>query len=228
MEQIAPGISRWTSPHPTWRSTVEEVVSYSLVEDGVLALVDPMLPAHDDPRRALLLGQLDEMTASAERVELLITIPYHTRSCESLYERYWSSLPTRIWGHSGVKKRLTRHAPLQVVPSTATGAAVEIADGVALAYTIGKPRRNESPLYFPALRTLVFGDAIVGAQGGLRFWNQSSSADAAWYRDVFAPTLQPLLEHDIEHVLVTHGPAVVGDGRRVLEECLAAEPVRIY
>ena len=60
---------------PTWRSTVEEVVSYALVEDGVLALVDPMLPAHDDPRRALLLGQLDEMTASAERVELLISSP---------------------------------------------------------------------------------------------------------------------------------------------------------
>ena len=32
MEQIAPQIYRWTAPHPEWRSSVEEVVSYALVE----------------------------------------------------------------------------------------------------------------------------------------------------------------------------------------------------
>jgi len=228
MEQIAPGIHRWTAPHPTWRTSVEDVVSYALVDGDALVVVDPQLPTANDLRRAPLLARLDEMTATAARLELLITMPNHARSAESLYERYWDSLPTSIWGHAGVKLRLTRHAPLQHIPLTPASTVVEIADGSALAFAIGKPRRSETPLYLPRLRAVAFGDAVVGAQGGLRFWNQSSSAGAEWYRDVFAATLRPLLERDIEHVLVAHGPCVIGDGRRALEECLAADPVSMY
>jgi hypothetical protein len=228
MEQIAPQIYRWTAPHPEWRSSVEEVVSYALVDGEALALVDPLLPSQDDARRAPLLADIDEMIGEARRLELLVTIPYHTRSAETFYERYSRTVPTLIWGHSGVKKRLTRLAPLEVIPQSATGEAAEIADGAVLAYTIGKPRRSEYPLYFPGLRAVVFGDAVVGALGGLRFWNQGSSTGAAWYRDVFAATLRPLAEQDIEYALTTHGPAALADGRRALEECLAAPPVDLY
>src|SRR5665647_3475823 len=52
MEQIAPQIYRWTAPHPEWRSSVEEVVSYVLVNGEALAFVDPLLPSEDDARRA--------------------------------------------------------------------------------------------------------------------------------------------------------------------------------
>ena len=228
MEQIGPGIYRWTAPHPEYRSQVEEVVSYALVDGDVLALVDPLLPAENDARRAPLLAELDVMVGAAKRLELLITNPYHTRSAETLYERHSRTLPTVIWGHGGVKKRLTRLAPLEVIPQSATGEAAEIAEGCAEAYTIGKPRRAEYPLYFPRLRAVAFGDAVVGAEGGVRFWNQSSGTGAAWYRDVFAPTLRPLAERDIEYVLVTHGPSGLEDGRRALEECLAAPPVDLY
>lgn len=228
MEQIAPGIHRWTAPHPEYRSKVEEVVSYALTDGDVLALVDPLLPAENDARRAPLLAELDVMVGAARRLELLITIPYHTRSAETLYERHSRTLPTVIWGHGSVKKRLTRLAPLEVIPQGAVGTATLIAEGVAEAYTIGKPRRAEYPLYFPRLHAVAFGDAVVGAEGGLRFWNQSSGTGAAWYRDVFAPTLRPLAERDIEYVLVTHGQSVLQDGRRALEECLAAAPVDLY
>lgn len=228
MLTLAAGIYQWKAPHPTYRTSVEDVYSYALETDDALAVVDPQLPPYRDPRRPRLLARLDEIATGARRLELLITIPYHTRSAESLYERYWSTLPTRVWGHAGVGKRLTRHAPLHVIPAGAPGSAVEIADGTALAFAIGSPRRSETPLYFPDLRTVVFGDAIVGTSEGLRLWNQSSSTSAAWYRDVFAPTLRPLLELELDHVLVTHGPSAVGDGRRALEECLAAPPVRMY
>ena len=215
MDEIAPGIFRWTAPHPTWRPTVEEVVSFAIVDRGVLAIVDPQLPAASDGRRVAVLRKLDELVAGVARLELLITLPYHTRSSETLYERYWSRLPTRIHGHSGVKARLTRHAPMTVIPTGAPGSAAEIADGTALAFTIGRPRRSESPLLFPQLRAVAFGDAVVGTADGLRFWNQNG-ASADWYRDVFAPTLRPLLKHDIDHVLVTHGQCAVGEGRRAL------------
>ncbi len=228
MNEIAPGIHKWTAPHPTWRTKAEEVISYALIDDGILVVVDPQLPAADDPRRAPLLSALDALVGTASRLELLITIPYHTRSAETLYERFWSKVPTRIWGHASVKKRLTRHAPLTVIPSGQAGSAVEIADGTALAFTIGKPKRNESPLYFPSLHAVAFGDSIVGVDGHLRLWKESGTASTAWYHDVFASTLRPLLELDIEHVLVAHGECIIGDGRRALEECLAAEPVTSY
>jgi len=228
MRELAPGIFSWTAPHPEYRPRAEEVVSYALVDGDTLALVDPLLPAVNDPRRTALLDDLDARAGLAQAVELLITIPYHTRSAEELYERFASVATTRIWGHANVRKRLSARAPLDEVPRSAAGAAAAVAGGVALAYTVGRPRRTEYPLYFPRLRAVAFGDAVVGAEGGLRFWNQSPATGAEWYRDVFAPTLAPLADQDIRYALVTHGPPVLRHGRRALEECLAAPPVDMY
>ena len=76
-----------------------------------------------------------------------------------------------------MRKRLRPETPLEVVPMGAAGTAAPIAGGAAEAYTIGRPRRSEHPVYVPELRAVVFGDAVVGAQGGLRFWNLSSGTD---------------------------------------------------
>ncbi len=228
MDELAAGIHRWTAPHPEWRPKTEEVESYALVAGEALLLVDPLVPAEDDERRTPLLAQLELLAAAATHVELLITIPYHTRSAEALFERFAPQRPTRIWGHANVRKRLRPETPLEVVPVGAAGTAAPIAGGAAEAYTIGRPRRSEHPLYVPALRAAVFGDAVVGTQGGLRFWNQSSGTGAEWYRDVFARSLAPLAERTVEHVLVTHGPPVIGDGLRQLALCLAAPPVEMY
>ena len=227
MEELAPGIHRWMAPHPEWRPRSAEVESDALIAGEARLLVDPLLPADADERRSPLLAQLELMVAAATRVELLITVPYHTRSAETLYDRYAPERPTRIWGHALVRRRLRPETPLEVVPMGAAGTAAPIAGGAAEAYTVGRPRRSEPPVYVPELRAAVFGDAVVGAQGGLRFWYLSSTDDA-WYRDVFAPTLAPLAERPLEHVLVTHGPPVVGDGQRQLALCLASSPVKMY
>jgi hypothetical protein len=227
MDEIAPHIFSWTAPHPEYRPRAEEVVSYALVHNDALALVDPLLP--DDPRRrAAVLDGLDRMAEGASQVDVLITIPYHTRSAERLLRRYAGARPGRLWGHANIRTRLSDPGLLTEVPWAPTGEAVEVANGLALAYTIGRPRRSEHPYYFPGLRALAFGDAVVGAEGGVRFWNQSAGTGADWYRDRFAPTLAPLARRDVEHVLVTHGPPVLRDGRRALEECLVAPPVQMY
>ena len=106
MDELAAGIHRWTAPHPEWRPKTEEVESYALVAGEALLLVDPLVPAKEDERRAPLLAQLELLAAAATRVELLVTIPYHTRSAEALYERFAPQRPTRIWGHALVRKRL--------------------------------------------------------------------------------------------------------------------------
>jgi glyoxylase-like metal-dependent hydrolase (beta-lactamase superfamily II) len=227
VDELAPHIFSWTAPHPEYRPRAEEVVSYALIDDGALALVDPLLPA-DEERRAALLAELDELAGAAQRLELLVTVPYHTRSSEELYRRFAGPLPVRLWGHALVRRRLEAGTPLEEVPHGAAGTCADVADGTAQAYTIGRPRRSEYPLFFPALRAVVFGDAVVGAEGGVRFWNLSAGTGADWYRDVFAPTLAPLAARDVEYVLVTHGPPVLKDGRRALAECLAAPPVDMY
>lgn len=227
MQRLSEGILTWSAPHPEYRPRAEEVVSYALPYGGALALVDPLLPA-DAEGRGQVLTQLDGLAGQAGRVELLITIPYHTRSAEELYRRYEPTRQVRLWGHANVRRRLRDPGLLTEVPWAAAGEAVEVAGGLALAYTIGRPRRSEHPYLFPALRAVAFGDAVVGALGGVRFWNQSPGTGPAWYRDVFAPTLAPLAAQDVERVLVTHGPPVLEEGRRALEECLAAPPVGMY
>jgi hypothetical protein len=95
------------------------------------------------------------------------------------------------------------------------------------AFAIGSPRRQEQPLWFPSLRALAFGDAVVGVDGTLRVWMWDALDTAKrrkWYRGRFVPTLEPLLHLDPEHALVTHGPPVVGGGRNALAQALAAEP----
>lgn len=228
METLAPGVHRWTAPHPEWRPRAEEVSSYALVVGEALLIADPLLPPDEDERAASLLAELDLLAAAAVRVELLVTIPYHTRSAEALYARFAATRPTRLWGHANARKRLSPATPLEPVPAGAAGTASSIAGGAVDAYTIGRPRRSEHPMYVPTLRAVVFGDAVVGTRGGLRFWNQSSGTGAKWYREVFAPTLEPLVERPIAHVLVTHGPPAVDDGQRQLAACLASPPVEMY
>lgn len=227
MDSIAAGIFSWAAPHPEYRPRAEEVVSYALAASGAVALVDPLLPG-DPQRRAGVLDDLDALTRNAGRLELLVTIPYHTRSAEELFERYAQGLPVRLWGHANVRKRLHDTDRLTEIPWAPAGEAAEIAGGFARAYTIGRPRRSEHPLLFPALRAVAFGDAVVGVGGHLRFWNQSAGTGADWYRDVFAPTVAPLAAEDVEYVLVTHGPPVLADGRRALEACLSAPAVAMY
>ena len=93
-----------------------------------------------------------------------------------------------------------------------------------MAQAIGKPRRREMPLWFPSHRALAFGDAVVGVEDGLRIWDTLDGKSPDWYRERFLPTLEPLLELDPEHVLVTHGPPALGDGRERLAEALARPP----
>ena len=218
MDEVARGIWRWTARHPEWHTRTEwghEVASFALIGDG-LTLVDPLLPAPGSPTRSEVDRRLERLARDAGRLDVMITIPYHARSAEELYLRYRDALPTTIWGHRAVVRRLLDPAtPLsEIVPGQAVA-------GVALALPIGKPRRSETPLYFAKHRALAFGDAVIGFEGALRVWQQAST-DPHWHDHVFLPTLRPLLDLDIERVLVTHGPPVLHDGREALRDAMAA------
>jgi hypothetical protein len=215
VEEIARGIWRWTARHPEWQPDVEwarEVASFAFAVGETLVLVDPLVPDEVWPR-------LDALAEGRAAVAALITIPYHVRSSEEVVARYGAR--ASVWGHPAVARRMRNGSALRPLEP---GAALP---GGAEAFAIGSPRRQEQPLWFPSHRALAFGDAVVGVEGALRVWMWEvvdPPKQKAWYRGRFVPSLEPLLDLDVEHVLVTHGAPIVGGGREALREALAADP----
>lgn len=171
LNEIAAGIFRWQTRHPEWHTRIEwshEVACFALVGDEGLTLVDPLLPAPNEPSLPVVEQALDGLVGAAARLDIMITIPYHVRSAAALYERYGERLDVTVWGHPAVAKRFAGTAtPLTPIkPGEAVGRS-------AVALAIGKPRRYETPLYFAAHKALAFGDAVVGFDSGLRVWQQT-------------------------------------------------------
>ena len=210
MQELAEGLLHWTGPHPEWSAGDfgAEVASFAVRAGDEGLLIDPLLSSDG--------AFLDELFVGADRVSVLVTIGYHARSSEELASRF----DTRIYGPAGVARRLGGSSRF-----TAVDAGDELPGG-ARSFAIGKPRRGEQPLYVPSHRALVFGDAVVGEGGELRVWTQDRVDEKVrrFYRERFNPTLRPLLELDVERVLVTHGEPVLSGGGEALERALDAEP----
>jgi hypothetical protein len=213
---LADGLWRWTARHPDWHPGEfgREVASFALRTDDGLVLIDPLLP--DEPESVL--DGLDALVG--DRVAILITIPYHVRSAEPLWRRFRDRADVTIWGHPAATKRLSEARAFRTVEPGAP-----LPSG-ARAYPIGRPRRFEMPLHLPSHRALAFGDAVVETGGELRVWAQGRFDEKRhrYYRERFNPTLEPLVELDVERVLVTHGEPVLSDGAVELRRALEREP----
>ena len=208
MQKLADGLWRWTARHAEWHPGEwgSQVASFALDAGDVTLLIDPLVP--DDAVQE----QLDARVR--DRVAILITIPYHTRSAESLSERYGAT----IHGHPAVAKRLDK-ARLEPIEGELPGGA--------RAFPIGKPRRYETPIHLPSHKALAFGDALVTTpEGDLRLWHvdRVDAKRTHWYRERFVPTLQPLRKLGLERILVTHGEPVLRDGSAALRAALEAPP----
>jgi hypothetical protein len=208
--QLADGLWRWAARHPQWHPGEfgREVASFAVRDDeGRLILVDPLIT--EDGAGAVL----DLLDALADgEVAIVVTVPYHARSAESLAQRFGAT----VHGHPATGKRFADARAVSDAP----------APGGVTAHAIGRPRRFERPVHLPSHRALAFGDAIVEVDGELRMWCQEPPDERriAWYRDVFAPTLRPLLDLDVERVLVTHGEPVLHEGRAALASALGKDP----
>jgi hypothetical protein len=215
-ERLADGLWRWTARHPEWHpgDFGSEVASFAVAANGDLLLIDPLLP----PEPLAVLDLIDGLLG--KRLAILISIPYHVRSSEELWRRYRDQTDCTIWGHAACAKRLGDRAGFREIEL-----GVPLPTGVS-AHAIGRPRRQETPLYLPSQRALAFGDAVAEVDSKLRVWSTGKVDDrrARWYRERFNPTLEPLLELEFDRVLVTHGQPVMADGRAELRAALAARP----
>jgi hypothetical protein len=189
--EIAPGLVRWTAPHPGWNPRAapgssgdwdQNVGSVLYEAPDAVALIDPLLPSRD---RAEFLDWLDTRIASRP-VSILTTIRWHRRDREELAERY-SSTSGRAWNAlpRGIKQRPLRGA-------------------------------GETIFWLPAVAALVPGDRLIGADGRLQVCPESWLDHARVNRHGLAELLRPLVELPVERVLVSHGEPVLHDGRAAL------------
>ena len=76
--------------------------------------------------------------------------------------------------------------------------------------------RNETPLWLPGQRALVFADALTAPDGELRVWASPAHDERA------LPALRALLALPFEHVIVSHGDPV--HTRAAYERALTLTP----
>jgi glyoxylase-like metal-dependent hydrolase (beta-lactamase superfamily II) len=96
-------------------------------------------------------------------------------------------------------------------------------EGAPRFHLVGRPPRSEQPIEIPAHRALVFGDAVVETGGGeLRLWDDpvDSERRRRWWHERYLPTLERLAALEAEHILVTHGRAVLGGGAAALRRAI--------
>jgi hypothetical protein len=195
--EIAPGLLRWTAPHPDWNPQAEhgssddwdQMVGSVLYElPGTVVLIDPLLPSTE---RARFLAWLDERVAGRP-VSILTTIRWHRRDGRELAERYRANT-TRAWNM----------VPAEVKQRPLRGA-------------------GETLYWLPAVAALVAGDRLIGVDGGgMRVCPQSWLDDVRANRVDVAALMRPLLELPIQRVLVSHGEPVLSGGHAALARAIA-------
>jgi glyoxylase-like metal-dependent hydrolase (beta-lactamase superfamily II) len=153
---ICPGLWIWRLGYPDWREDVgwEQVVSSTCVESrGEVLLIDPLAPPEDATE---VWERLDARAPTA----VVILKPDHVRDVDLFVRRYGARAfgPWLFWRSNIPEVQLEPIEPGSELP----GGLVALYDGRG---------RNETPVWLPEQRTLVFADGMTGQGGELRIWD---------------------------------------------------------
>jgi glyoxylase-like metal-dependent hydrolase (beta-lactamase superfamily II) len=186
-------LQRWTAWHDEWQ---EEVGSVAVETDDGLVFIDPI----GKPPAAL--GRPDHV---------LLTVYFHGRDTGTL------GAP-RVWASGHGRKPLASRGIELTDPVDDGG----LPSGIE-AYPTA--RRGEVVYWIPRHRAVVVGDVLLGAGARPRATGDALRlCPERWLgsrtHDDLRESLRPLLDLDVEQVLVSHGEPVLEDGRRVLGELI--------
>ena len=96
VQEVRPGLWRWTAYHPEWR---QEVGSVACAGPRDLVLIDPLLPSDD---------AIDALVRDVGKpVSVLVTVYWHTRSADLVARRH----DARVLAPSGGRAAVRRRAP---------------------------------------------------------------------------------------------------------------------
>jgi hypothetical protein len=187
LRDVAPGLWIWRLEHPAWTRESDwppHVTSTCVEADGEIVVLDALAPA--DAANEVW-ARLD-----AHPPTLAVVLkPDHVRDVDLFVRRYHARAygPALFWRDDIPETELEPIEPGSELP----GGLVALYDGRG---------RNETPLWLPEQRALVFADALTAPEGKLRVWS------TPWHKERALPALRELLELPFEHVIVSHGEPV--------------------
>jgi glyoxylase-like metal-dependent hydrolase (beta-lactamase superfamily II) len=179
---VRPGLWIWRLSYPDWHEAAgwPEVVTSTCVESGgEVAVLDALAP----PEGSEIWERLD-----AQPPTLAVVLkPDHVRDVDLFVRRYGC----RAFGPWLFERQNIPETELEPIEpgSELPGGLLALYDGRG---------RNETPLWLPEQRTIVFADGMTGAGSELRIW-ETPHIDRA------RAALRELLELPFERVIVAHG-----------------------
>jgi hypothetical protein len=211
LHDVGPGLWIWRIRHPGWREGADwqPMVTSICADLGDQSLIlDPLAPP---PEAKTVWDRLDARPPTA----VLVLIPDHVRPCSGASEPRCSvdlfvrRYGCEAYGPAALKRGEQPETPLRaLVPGMALpGGAVVLDD----------PRGfEETPLWLPEQRVIVFGDALTERNGVLRMWTMGDLDGRA------VRALRSLLDLPFERVIISHGEPV--HTRAAYERALALPP----
>jgi hypothetical protein len=201
VRDVAPGLWLWRIANPSWQPGFdwEPLVTSTGVQSGGETLVLDPLAAPIDATDVW--ERLDARPPTAA----VVLKPDHVRDVDVFVRRYGARAfgPRLFWRDDIPETELEPIEPGTELP----GGLVALHDG---------RDRNETPLWLPEQRALVFADALTAPGGELRVWG------TPWHEERALPALRKLLDLPFEHVIVSHGEPV--HSRADYERALARPP----
>src|SRR4051812_11427131 len=203
IRDVTDGVGIWRLEHRDWAPHVEwlPLVTCTRVESGgEVVLIDPIAPsAEDEAFRSWIEARPPTVVA--------ILKPDHVRDVDVFVERYGArAFGPRLFFRHNVPR--TRLEPIFA------GYGRDLPGGLVPQYD-GRSR-EETPMWVPERRTLVFADGMPAPDGELRVWH------TPWHEQAVLPALRALLDLPFEHVIVSHGEPV--HDRAAFERALALPP----
>ena len=204
LRDVAPGLWVWRQPHPDWRPGADwegPVTSTCVESRGEVGVLDALAPADN--------GEEVWQRLDAKPPTFAVVLkPDHVRSVD-LFVRRYGGIPAY-----GPDVFFAGDAPDTELDWIGEGS--ELPGGLRARHD-GRGR-NETPLWLPEQRALVFADALTAPDGELRVWW------TPWHEKRVLPALSELLELPFELVIVSHGEPV--HDRAEFERALTRDPYR--
>jgi hypothetical protein len=193
----------WRTHHPEWvpEGGWESIVTSTCVRSGgETILIDPLAPA---PSEHEVWSRFDADPPSI----VIVLKPEHVRDTDLFVRRYGARAfgPDVFPRNSAPRTELEYVMPGSLLP----GGLVAQYDGRG---------RDETPLWLPEQRALVFADALTapGPDHHLRVWW------TPWHEQRVLPALNELLLLPFERVIVSHGEPV--HDRAAFQRALKGRP----
>ncbi len=198
------GLWVWRLPHPDWEPSRggDRFVTSTFVESGgERAVLDALAPPDHD---SVIWDRLDDNPPTMA----VVLKPDHVRSVDAFVARYHCSAygPDVFHRDDIPESELELIYPGLKLP----GGLVALYDGRG---------RNETPMWLPEQKTIVFSDALTALDGLLKVWG------TPWHEERALPALRAMMGLPFERVIISHGDPI--HDRAEFERALARPPAII-